>query len=143
MNNAWTAAVIFYGVLILLNFLLDRFGLLSKLADRFEKKVLKPFRLDWDTHGDPASWFHHAGITALAGAIGGLISLKTGGAFWEGFQAFSALTVVAYALREGNAAWEQRGDPGFWWRGGGHKTGWGVDGAMDVIFPAIVCWLSY
>ena len=55
MNNAWTAAVIFYGVLILLNFLLDRFGLLSKLADRFEKKVLKPFRLDWDTHGDPAS----------------------------------------------------------------------------------------
>ncbi len=112
----------------------DKWRSLSKWADRLEKKL--PRILRWPP--DPITWVHHASFTVLAGVGMGVWAWVCGVGFAWGFAEGSTIVAVVYVVREGLGFVEQWGDPGMWWRGWPHLTGWFVDGIMDFMCPLIV-----
>ncbi len=109
----------------------DKWKSLNRWANRLEKKLPRPLR--WPP--DPITWVHHAAFTLLAGVGTGAWGVICG----VGFLTFGAWIMVAfYVVREGLGFVEQWGDPGMFWRGWPHMTGWFVDGVLDVALPLAV-----
>ena len=126
----------FAGLVVFVGFLVwrweaDRFKSLNAWADRVEKML--PRFLRWPP--DPISWLHHTAFTALAGLGLGGWALLTLGTFGRGFAVGTSVMALFYIVREGKGIYEQWGNPGRWWRGWPHLTGWLVDGVCDCLFP--------
>ena len=105
------------------------FGGVNRFADRVEARL--PRWLRWDFWGDPISWAHH---TLWALLITGLFALFG----WA--QVGAVMALAFYVVREGEALWLARHQPGIFWRGRPHWTGWAIDGFMDCVGPAFVAW---
>lgn len=131
------------GLFVLYHFLRDRFVRLNGWADRVEHVF--PSWLQYVRWGDPATWVQHTLITALMGGWGALISgLAVDGDFRTGFLHWAAIWAGFYVVRELWAFVEKHRakEPGLWWRGGQHRTGWVVDGLMDMAGPCSVVLLA-
>ena len=115
----------------------DRFATLNEMAADVEAAFLTPFKLGWETLGNPITWAQHTGITvgvsALGAALGSFMSVPAimGAFVWaSGAAGF-------YVIRELYGFYEDRGlfiGPAF---PGKHPfTNRVVDGLADFLFPA-------
>lgn len=153
--NMWTLDAIL-ACFLAASFVHDRFAWLNQKADALESGV--PL-LNYNKLGDPASWVQH-GLTACGVACAwGALGVVFGNAFLVGFQHGACIMLGFYIVREGWQAWEWAKEDGArgpfvdgrefkprpengWVTQAGYHAGWLVDGVLDVVGPALVCWLS-
>ena len=116
------------------------FDVPNRYADDVERWLFKGWA-DWDTWGDPVTWVHHflwaltfAGVGALIGLPFGLAAL--------GAKIGALVALAIYLAREWETIRDSWDQPGMWWRGRPHWSGYLVDGVMDCVGPALVAlWL--
>lgn len=127
---------------VLYHFARDRFARLNTWADRAEHSF--PSWFQWVRWGDPVTWVQHAVITALFGGWGALVALCGGIDPRVGFTHWACIWAGFYVIRELGAFWSKwkAQEPGPWHRGGQHRTGWVIDGLMDMAGPLAVAWLG-
>jgi hypothetical protein len=131
------------GLFVLYHFWKDRFAALNLWADRAEHTF--PSWLQYIRWGDPATWVQHACVTAIMAGWGALISgfaLRQG--FAGGFLHWSVIWASFYVIRELGSfyLYWRANEPGPWWRGGQHRTGWVIDGLMDMAGPCSVAYIA-
>jgi hypothetical protein len=132
----WLAAQAVFVLLLAWQFWANRFGKLNAWADAVEKKA--PSWYTYKRWGDPITWIQHAMWAALAGTLGGILSLLILGAFRPGFRRFALGALVFYLARE---AWSLVADV----KAGNVEIDRDriVDAIMDVVGPALVYGASY
>jgi hypothetical protein len=125
-------------------FIRDRFAWLNARADDFERIVFGGWA-DFDTWGDPASWVHHGFTCAVVGGAWGALAWALSIGFAVGFLHGTCAMLGFYIVREGHNAWTHHAESG--WEGAVHvrpfrkwgfRTGWALDGLMDLVGPVLV-----
>lgn len=136
------------GAFLAWQFLRDRFALLNRTADWIEDNVFPP-ALRYSAIGDPASWLDHTFVAlCLATAWGGLAALL-GIGFGVGFFHGAVAMMAFYIVREANSAIGSIKADG--WSEAvrvrpfrkGWLVGWGLDGLLDLIGPALILWSAW
>lgn len=118
------------------------FGPLSRFADNIEERYL-PRWFRWNGGGgDFVSWIHHTLWALVFAGFGVLIGWMAGEPVL-GAKGGSLMALAFYLLRESISLVDQWGDPGMWWRGRPHWTGYLPDAVMDCVGPALVAWMFW
>ncbi len=102
-----TVAIVAGGGFLYREFQRDKWARLDTLADGLESLLLKGW-LDWDTLGNPITWFHHALNTAIVSMLGAALGYGTDVRPLLGAFVFACGMVVFYVIRERVSAQEER-----------------------------------